>query len=83
MLCCCMLFMLCCCMLFMLLHCMLCMLCMLCMIRIASSASDMKNTFACSPGYYQIWIYHMFETMMASQKQMLQHFSEAARGPGL
>lgn len=40
-------------------------------------------THTCHPGYYQIWIYHMFETMMASQKQMLQHFSEAARGPGL
>ena len=58
------------------------MLFMLCMIRICLSASDI-NMFACSPGYYQIWIYHMFETMMASQKQMLQHFSEAARGPGL
>ena len=33
----------------------------------------------CSPGYYQTWIYHMFETMMASQQQMLQHFSKAKK----
>jgi hypothetical protein len=46
------------------------------------SASDI-HVIACSPGYYQIWIYHMFETMMASQQQMLQHFSDAGSGPGL
>ncbi len=33
----------------------------------------------CSPGYYQTWIYHMFETMMASQQQMLEHFSKAKK----
>ena len=44
----------------------------------------MRGCFVpCSPGYYQTWIYHMFEALMTSQQQMLDHFAEASRGPGL
>ncbi len=33
--------------------------------------------FSCSPGYYQVWIYHLYETLMASQLQIRQHMLAA------
>ncbi|BDA42198.1 hypothetical protein COCOBI_03-0850 [Coccomyxa sp. Obi] len=34
-------------------------------------------THTCHPGYYQVWIYHLYETLMASQLQIWQHMFAA------
>ncbi|KAK9901586.1 hypothetical protein WJX75_003489 [Coccomyxa subellipsoidea] len=34
-------------------------------------------THTCHPSYYQVWIYHLYEALMASQQQMVQHMRAA------
>ena len=41
----------------------------------------MRGIFSLQPRVLPTWIYHMFEALMTSQQQMLDHFAEASERP--
>ncbi|EIE20685.1 hypothetical protein COCSUDRAFT_57253 [Coccomyxa subellipsoidea C-169] len=43
----------------------------------ATSQPTVGRPSADLPSYYQVWIYHLYETLMASQQQMSQHMRAA------